>query len=72
MISSTDEESAFTETDFQNGKEALANGKELNKHESSECHKEAPARMVQDTPDCKRGYWWGDAHQICSRKIAQS
>ena len=54
MISSTKGEVVFTETGFQNGKEALAKNKGLHKHESSECHKEAVARW-REIPSTVKG-----------------
>ena len=45
IISSTKGEIAFTATGFQNWKKALAKDKGFHKHESSECHREAAARL---------------------------
>ena len=54
MISSTKGEVVFTETGFQNWKIALAKDKGLQKHESSECHKEAVARW-REIPSTVKG-----------------
>ena len=47
MISSTKGEASFTEKGYQNWKKALAKGKGFQKHESSECHKEATERFCK-------------------------
>ena len=65
MISSAKGETAFTETGFQNWKRALAKGKGFNKHESSECHKEAAARLCEIPATVK-----GDIGEMMSTKHA--
>ena len=45
MILSKKGEVAFTDMGFQNWKKALAKDKGFHKHELSECHREAAARL---------------------------
>lgn len=46
LISSTKRDASFTETGFRNWKNAFDTKKGFCKHESSECHKEATARLL--------------------------
>ena len=46
MISSTKSEDAFTATGFSNWKKALQKNQGFAKHENSDCHSEATARLV--------------------------
>ena len=46
LISAAKGENTFTETGYSNWKNALEKKKEFSKHELSECHKEAVARLI--------------------------